>query len=148
MIKMNYTQFMGLPFTQSIQKLTSQSFNARIAYAIKKIADKMHQQRNKIQAEYRELIEKFGTKDEKGELVLIGENKEGFDVPAERMEEYKAAEKAFGETQFTIDRPQLTLEEISKVEFTPAELGHLDPLIVDEPEACTGAIAPVLPISG
>ena len=146
MITLKYNSFMAYPFVQSFQKLSSQSFGMQTAYKIKLIGEKLMKQREKVQGEYRELVEKYATRDERGEMVHPDpKDTNGFDVKPELMEEYKAAETAFGLREFTVNVSQLTVKELEKCEFTPAELSQLDALIAHPPQA-EEPIANVVPI--
>ena len=115
MITLKYNSFMAYPFVQSFQKLSSQSFGMQTAYKIKLIGEKLMKQREKVQGEYRELVEKYATRDEKGEMVHPDpKDTNGFDVKPELMEEYKAAETAFGLREFTVNVSQLTVKELDR----------------------------------
>lgn len=144
MIKLKYSTFMGFPFSQSIQKLTSQNFPAKTAYQIRLLADKMQKWREQISKEYMEIIQTYATKDADGAVVHPNpEDKNGFDVAPERMEAYKAAEAKFGETEFTINVSQIRLEDLAKLEFTPAEMAQLDPIIAAPPGLAEAPVASV-----
>lgn len=125
---------MGFPFSQSVQKLTSQNFPAQTAYQVKLLADKMQKWREQISKEYLVLVDRFATKDAEGKIVHPNpEDKNGFDVSPERMADYKKAEAEFGEIEFTINVSQIQLKDLAKLEFTPAEMSQLDPLIAPPP---------------
>lgn len=148
MIKLKYSQFMGFPFSQSIQKLTSQNFPAKTAYQIKVLADKMQKWREQISKEYLQIVDKFAMKDAEGKIVHPNpEDKNGFDVAPELMAAYKKAETAFGETEFTINVSQLALADLAKLEFTPAEMGQLDPLIAPPAGLVDNADAPIASVT-
>lgn len=130
MIKLKYSQFMAFPFSQSVQKLTSQNFPAKTAYQMKLLVEKMQKKREQISGEYLQIVNRFASKDDKGEIVHPNpEDKNGFDIKPELMDEYKKAELAFGDTEFTLNVSQLSLDDLAKLEFTPAEMDQLSPLI-------------------
>lgn len=144
MIKLKYNQFMGFPFSQSMQKLTSSAFPVKIAYSIKKIADGLQKQREKISAEFLVMVAPFTVKNPDGTTFRPkAEDSNGFEIAEDQKEAFKQAEKAFGETEFTLDRPRLCLSELGEIQFSAAELAQLDALIAGEPDASTGQIATV-----
>lgn len=153
MIKLKYSQFMGFPFSQSVQKLNSQNFPAKVAYQMKCLGEKMQAWREKISKEYMAIVDKYATKDADGKVIHPNpEDKNGFDIKPELMDAYKKDEAAFGETEFTINVSQIQLEDLAKLEFTPAEMAQLSPLIAT-PLGLVEAAAPVasvtqLPTSG
>ncbi len=152
MIKLKYNQFMSFPFSQSVQKLTSQNFPAQVAYQVKCLADKMQKWRERISKEYLQIVDAFATIDAEGKIVHPNpEDKNGFDVAPDRMADYKKAEEAFGETEFTINVSQINLADLAKLEFTAAEMAQLEPLIRVPPCLVVpddnDAEAPVAPVT-
>lgn len=127
-----------------MQRLTSQLFPAPVAYQIKLMAEKMQKQRTKISEEYRELVEKFATRDVEGKIVHPNaDDTNSFDVDPAKMTEYKAEETAFGEREFTINVSQISLRDLAKTEFTPAELGQLDALIAKPLEVTPASVTSI-----
>ena len=146
MITMRYCELMGQPFMQSFQKLSNQSLPGAVSYSVKKLGDGLQKQRTQIQKEYQELIEQFGTKDEAGKLVRPNqEDPTSFDVVEAKMPEFTAAQEAFGERTFTLERTQVPFSAIEKLEWTPAELNTLAPVVAFPPEVALGE-ATVTPI--
>lgn len=149
MIKLKYSQFMAFSFTQSFQKLSSQNFPARIAYQVKLMGDKMQKKRADISAEYLKMVDQYATKDADGKILHPNpEDQNGIDIKPELMPEYKKAEASFGETEFTINVSKLMLEDLSKLEFTPAEMSQLDalieaPLELVEKETPVASVTPI-----
>ncbi len=144
MIKLKTSEFMGFSFSQSIQKLSSHAFPVKTAYAVKKIVDSLQRQRNAISDDYLEIVKKYATKNPDGSIHRPkAEDPNGFDIPPELLDAYKAEEREFGEREFTLDRPQLCLSDLEGLSLSAAELSQLEPLIAGEPDASTGQIATV-----
>lgn len=154
MIKLKYAQFMSESFSLSVQQLTQGKYPSELAWKIRLMVDKMQKQRTLIQSEYLVLVGLFASKDAEGKLIVPEGSQPGaFDVPEDRMAAYKAEVALFNEREFTINVSQLTLRDVAKVEFTPAEIDQLAPLFVEstpvaEPQGSGPALAPVLPIGG
>lgn len=135
MIKMTYNKFMGQSFTMSIQKVTSIPLPTKAAYSVKKLADKMNEARTRIQAEYQEMVKPFAKLTDDGQIQRPKDNPMAFEIIEGQEDAYKAAEKAFGEQEVSIDRPKLFVGEFGDHKFSAAELSVLEPIIDfgDEP---------------
>lgn len=150
MIKLSYGRFMSFPFTQVLQKIAGSQFPIKQAYTIKKLADKMQTERNRISTEYQALMLLYAKKDEKGEVVHPDKNDDGtpnlnsFDVDDAQMEAYKKAETAFGEKEVTFDFPKFSLDSLASLSFSPAEISLLEAVLQDPDEKPEGAVAPVV----
>lgn len=145
MIKLKYSPFMGFPFTQAMQKLASIALPTHTAYSVKKLLDVMQAKRKQIQDDYlSQVVAKFAKKNEDGSLFHPEpSDTNSFDVPAESMDAYKAAEKEFAETEFTIDRAKIPLAALGSASFTAAELSLMEAVIDDgEAQATPGVPAP------
>lgn len=145
MIKLSYGRFMSFPFTQVLQKIAGSQFPTKQAYTIKKLADKMQSERNRISEEYKALMLTYAKRDEKGEVIHPEpEDKNSFDVDDAQMGEYKKAETAFGDRVVEFNFPKLSLDSLAALSFSPAEISLLEAVIQDLDEKPEGNVAPVV----
>lgn len=145
MIKMTYQQVSGFEFTRAMQKLAQTPMSTKVAYNIKKLADAMNKQREVISQEYqRDIVDKYAKKDEKGELVRPEGQPQGFDIDAEKVEEFQKVQEDFGKREFTIERFKLTLADLEQVKLSASELTALEPIYQEHPVDTTeGNVVPM-----
>jgi hypothetical protein len=143
---------MGMPFTESVKKLTGQPLGSQAAYQVKKLCEKLMKERERIQKEYQALVAEWATKDADGKVVHPNpQDPNSFDVPEEKMEGWVAAQNAFGEREFSVNCTQVPFQALGKLEFSAAELTQISPLIAFPPEleaVPSGEPATVTPIGG
>lgn len=131
--EMKYSQMAG-GFSPTLQKLARLPLPVKTAYAVKKIADAIHSEQKRMREAFnKEILEPLAKKNEKGELI----KDETGDVQIDdaKKEEFEAAQKAFGERSFRIDRYKLKLDLFESINLSASELSALDPIIEDPEEA-------------
>lgn len=131
MIKMTYSKLGSERFARSFNKITNaQQLPVKLAYAVKKLTDKLEEKRKQIRDEYQaKCVEIYAARDEKGKVVMEP-NGAGFKVAEGKEDEFAAAEKVFDATEVQIDRPQLPIDELySRAGLTATDLSNLDEVL-------------------
>lgn len=136
-----YKQITSPYFIDAMHFLTTQTFPVKVAYNIKKVADKLEAVKKKIALEYQnEIVEKFAKKNADGSLAHPKdadgkEITEQFDLDETQKDAMKAAVEAFGDKTVDIDRYKITIEELGNVELTASHLSALDPILTSMEDA-------------
>ena len=121
-------KFANHQLMMALQKLASTSFDTKTAYSVKKVIDAIQIEMKKTQTECLELLGKFASKDDKGELERTEDFKFKFATP-ELEKEYDVAEAAFGEFDVVIERAPLAVSTIANARFTPSEIDILENIV-------------------
>ncbi len=143
MIKMKYSEFMRFDFAQSFQKLVTFPVSGETAYLIKKIGDECNKARIQIQAEYKDLMLQYCKLDDKGEIFRPDEkDPNSFDIPEDKIEEFKKKEAEFGDNIVTINRNVLDPKRLEGLKLTAGEAAALYAIIdFKDPEEVKEAAA-------
>ncbi len=132
MIEVSYASLNNPRFNMAFGKLMNAPLNVKTSYQLKKIADALIAEQTKVQKLYTdEIVNKFGKKDEKGELIHPANNPAGFDIPEEAMEAFNAANVEFQKRTFTIDRTKILLADLGNLTMAATELTLLEPFYTD-----------------
>ena len=106
---------------KAVAKLMNQETDIKTAYSLGRIVNKIGQELRDSESARIKLVEKHGTKDDKGQSVVPEENKKVF------YEEYSKLLEVEVEMPFS----KVSIESLSKVSVTPAEMVQLDYLILE-----------------
>lgn len=135
-----YKQITSPHFNVAFQTLSVQTLPVKVAYNIKKMADRLHQVRKQIGADYQKfIVEKFAKKNEDGSLAHP-KDKDGnemldqFEPDETKKEDMQREIESFGETEITIEREKLILEDLGTAELSAAELSALEPVFTTREE--------------
>lgn len=126
MLKIKYKEFMSFGFQQAFGKVSQASYSPKIAYGIKRFGDALRTQQKKIQDDYAAFVKTYAKKDEDGKYIHPEGNETQFDIPDDKMEEYKKEEVSFGEREFEIDRYKMPGFWLDTLTLTPAETASLE----------------------
>ena len=115
-------------FQQAFSKLNSKSLPLRAAFKLKNIASKVKEEHAKYEELRRAGLERFGTKDDNGKLLLdsndnVQLSKENFEAFVKELNDLNSAE-------IVVDTIKLS-ELGDNVELSSEELSLLDDVIVD-----------------
>lgn len=112
-------------FVSAMAKLLRHQCNPKLAYQIKKMWDAIDKERNKVQADFQVMAEKFAKKDDNGKVIVTPEG--NIDIPEDQMPAFKEAEKTFGDTEVLIDRFPLSWDNFGPdFKLSAAELSGLE----------------------
>lgn len=146
-IKLQYQVFDDKPFVRALAKLSNFPFrNQQTAYRIARLVRKYEQELKTGQDLWIKLLKQYASLDEKGGFVPAkiampdGTTKEDpakYDIPTDKLEAFRQAEKDFNAVEFEIPTWPVTLEEIKDVGLTAHELiaieGLLNEKLMDKP---------------
>lgn len=127
-IKLKYSEFMSFGFANAFQKLTQHPYPAssNVGFRIKKIGEIANKMRESIRLEYQALLGEYAKKDENGQILHPDPTDiNSYDVPEEKAEAFKAAEKAFGEKELTLPRLPLQGTDLGDLKLSAADEGAL-----------------------
>lgn len=114
-------------FAQAVQKLLRHPFPLRTAYRLGKTWEAIDKERQKIQKEFQTLAHQFSKKDAEGKIVLSEDG--NFEIEEANMPAFQAAEKAFGDTEFTVDREPMAWSELgADYKMSAAEMSAIESL--------------------
>jgi len=106
---------------QVIYKLMMKDMPIRTAYRLSKFSKKMGDDLRTFDEQRKKLVEKHGTKDEKGE---------NFKVEQENMEAFRKEIAEVAEVKTEIDMEPIRISELgTDIQVTPADLALLDKII-------------------
>lgn len=114
-------------FQMALNKLISQPLPLRAAFKLKGIAAKVRDEFAKFEEARKSGLEKYGTKDEEGNLLLKDDNAQ---LTPENMEAFGKELSELADTDVEI--PTIRVSELGdKVEFSADELSLLDEIVID-----------------
>ena len=101
----------------AMEKLLQASVPAATALRIARLAQKLTPEHKTAYAEYIKLFERYGTRDEAGNIQ----------VPETRLEEFRRELEPFLATEVSIPFDPIPFGAIEKVAMTPGEFASLEP---------------------
>jgi hypothetical protein len=147
MFTVKYKEITSPHFNVAFQNLSVQALPVKVAYNIKKMADKLHEVRKQIALDYqKEIVEIFAKKNPDGTLAHPkdkdgNELKDQFEPDETQKEAMAKAVDNFGEKTVSIDRQKLILEDLGAVQLSAAELSAVEPLFTTREEMLESATA-------
>lgn len=137
MITLTYAQASGTDFQEAFRTIAATRTDGHTAYRINKIVVDLQKALTKIQEEYKaEILDVYTqpVKDAENELT----DREPIE---EKKAEYEAAQKAFGEKTFTIERHKLTFHDLRDMKVSARMVNFLEPIMSDGSGPATQGIA-------
>lgn len=132
-VKIAYEQVGGFEFAQVIQKIAAVPTTTAAANHIRRVINEIEAARKQISAEYKtEIMEKYGKRNEAGELARPEGDTQGFDPDETKMDEFIEAQKEFGKRTATIKWRPLTPKTLNDVKLSAKELNLLGPLFSED----------------
>jgi hypothetical protein len=132
MVKFTYQQLNNQNFHMAVSRLANYPLPARVAYNVKKWADKIMQARTKISEEYNnDVLNAFAEKGEDGKIKLAEPGNPGsYTIPEAVQADYQKALDAFGEREYTFDRQPILIEDLPpNFNISASDLSALDKLL-------------------
>lgn len=125
---MKLAKLTDLRLHSALRKLSAMPMPLRVAFKLKGIQVKVDEELKKFEEVRRSAIEKFGKRDDKGELVTKENGSVDFEV--EQLRAFAAELNDLG--QMDVDLPSVNINDLGdKVELSTDELLLLDGLIVE-----------------
>lgn len=116
-------------FQAALTKLIAQPIPLRAAFKLKGIAAKVREEFAKFEECRKAALDKYGSKDEEGKLLLI--NGENVQFTAENLQLFAKEFEELSETELEI--PSLKISELGeKVELSAEEVAVLVDVLADE----------------
>lgn len=116
-----------------LQKLSQQDFTAKLAWQVARLLKAAQAEIQSFNEARMTLINKYGAKDENGQLITDEAGNCKIDDTA--VTEFSQQLNDLLETQIEINANKIKMEDLTEVKFTPNEIGLLEPfLIIDEKE--------------
>ena len=102
-----------------MQRLANSPVKGRTAYNIGKIIKKIEQEVNLFYDTRTKIVNKYGVKDENGELIIENDN---YKINPDLIEEFNLEVNNLLETVVVINVNPIKLEELAEIEITPAQM--------------------------
>ncbi len=132
-VEMKYEDVMSYAFAQTLTKIVQTPMKIQAAKHVKLVAKLVEKLRKQIQDEFqKEIVDVYAIKNDEGKIVRPEHDPLGFDVTAEKKEEFTKAQTAFGEKIATIQAPPLTVQTLQEVKITGSELESLKEMFYEE----------------
>ncbi len=141
MVKMKYSEIMGFPFSQAIQKIASTPTHGAKAAQIHKVIKQLSAARKEIQKQFwNDIAEVYGKRDEAGKLVRPDGDEAGFEPIEEKKEELLAAQEAFGNSEVAFNAQPFSLQTLEDVKISAKDLEALGALFTGNADESKPAI--------
>lgn len=135
MIKLKFSELNSFNFTQTVAKIIHSVTDGHRSYEIGKLGREIHKAQKEVRELYRtEIIEKYGAKDEKGQVTVAtmetqDEFPEGFKVKEEEgiMDQLRKAQSEFGDNEVELNFRPWTTDTLRDVKLAGADLMNLGP---------------------
>ena len=113
--------------TEVLKKLAGQPLRGKVAFQISKILKRLEDELTLFNNTRVEIIKKYSQTDENGEL--ISDENGNVKLKEETIEDFNKEITELLNMEIEIDANRIALEDIENVDFTPAEMTLLMPLI-------------------
>ena len=106
--------------TETFNKIMQQSFKGSLAFKIARLARELDKEMQTFNAERQKIIQKYGEKDENGELVVDEKGLVNFDKT--NLKEINEEFNSLLNTELEINADKLPMDSIDNFEITPQEI--------------------------
>ena len=113
--------------TEALRTLMTKPLKARTAFAVARIAREVEKEYNLFNQSRTELIQKYGEKDENGELKVTEEG--NYTVSKDNIAEFNASFQELLDTEIEINAEPVSMDDLGDVDFTPNEVLNLEAFI-------------------
>lgn len=125
MLKIKLGELKGI--LEALQVLIEKEISIKVSYKISKMVRKVAEEYELFEQSRQKLLQKYGRKDEKGQLIS-----ENGIVILEKPEEFNEEFNSLYNTDIEFDIEPLKLESLGDITLSPKILLVLDKLITDE----------------
>lgn len=131
-VTMKYVNISNFEFAQAVQKIAQTPVTNKTACAIRRVTKELNLAREIISKDYQDkIVEVFGKRDEKGELIRPKDQPAGFDVDEAKQPEFLKAQEAFGENTVELKCAPLDSDMLGDIKLSAWELEKLGSLFSD-----------------
>ena len=110
--------------TETFNKIMQQSFKGSLAFKIARLARELDTEMKTFNEERQKIIQKYGNKDENGELIVDENGNIKFDNA--NIEEINQEFSSLLETELEINADKLPMDSIDNFEITPQEMLNIE----------------------
>lgn len=110
--------------TETFNKIMQQSFKGSLAFKIARLARELDKEMQTFNAERQKIIQKYGNKDENGELIIDENGNIKFDNSD--LVEINQEFNSLLETELEINADKLPMDSIDNFEITPQEMLNIE----------------------
>ena len=110
-----------------LQKLAQQNFKAKLALSIARLLKQIEVEIQTFNTTRMDLIKKYGTKDENGELITDEEG--NCKIDPESVETFNKELSDLLTTEIEINANKIDVELLDGCDFTPSEITALEPFL-------------------
>ena len=110
--------------TETFNKIMQQSFKGSLAFKIARLARELDTEMKTFNEERQKIIQKYGNKDENGELIIDENGNIKFDNAD--IEEINQDFSSLLETELEINADKLPMDSIDNFEITPQEMLNIE----------------------
>ena len=110
--------------TETFNKIMQQSFKGSLAFKIARLARELDKEMQTFNEERQKIIQKYGNKDENGELIIDKNGNVKFDNA--NIEEINQEFSSLLETELEINADKLPMDSIDNFEITPQEMLNIE----------------------
>lgn len=118
--------------TDALRALSEKDMKAKLAYSTAKLLKVADTEMSGFNDARMKLIEKYGNKDENGNLIK--DDKDNVKIDNENIAEFSEELNDLLDTQVELNANKLKLSMLETLDFSPAEMFALEPLIEDDTE--------------
>lgn len=123
MILLKYSEISNFQFAQAIQKIASTPTHGNVASQIHKVTKALSKGRDRISKEYQDaIVETYGKKNEKGEIIRPDGEPNGFEPIEEKQEEFLKAQEDFGQKIAEFDVQPFTIQLLGDIKVSAQDL--------------------------
>ena len=113
--------------TETLQKLAKQDFKAKLAWSIARLLKAAEVEIQSFNETRMNLINKYGEKDENGELITDENN--NCKINPDRMSEFNKELNDLLDMLVEINANKINMELLEDIDFTPSDMAVLEPFI-------------------
>lgn len=113
--------------TEILQKLAQQNFKAKLALSIARLLKKAEEEIQTFNSTRIDLIKKYGTKGEDGELVTDEEG--NCKIAPDSIETFNKELTELLNTEIEINANKIDVNMLDDCDFTPSEIAALEPFL-------------------
>ena len=119
--------------TDVLQKLAGKELKAKLAWQVGRMLKEAEKEIQSFNETRMQLINKYGSKDEKGELVMDENN--NCKIEPESINNFSNELNELIASEIEINAHKIKIDDIENINFTPSEMAQLEPFVdFDEEE--------------
>jgi len=115
--------------TETFNKIMQQSFKGSLAFKIARLARELDKEMQTFNTERQKIIQKYGEKDENGELIIDENNNVKFNKT--NLAEINQEFNSLLDTDLEINADKLPMDSIDNFEITPQEMLQIEVFFED-----------------